>query len=364
MAYLSLFSVLIFFSYFIRTKDKFGKTMILKSYEISALFIFIVIFTLFYGLRYNVGIDYMTYYNNALHNLWNKPQHGTRELFEPAFRSLYAFAAFFDLPANTIFLLGGFLIYLFIFLGIKNYSCSISLSLFIFAGTGLYFFSFNEFRQFIAVSIVFWGYKFCVDRKFIKWIFIVCFSMLFHKSAFVVFPMYFLVKLKFSRKSVNIILLASFGLKKIGMFDLLCKSLSYLPGHFSDYSETLTRLPKSSGRGIIGYLYIAMLFFVNNLKIRSDFFLEKRMRTFSNILLFGAIFVNIFSDIYMVVRLMEYFIIAIVVFFPAYIKVSKKNKYLYVLSLIIVVFYAMNIIKYSLFAPVESLLAYQTIFSK
>lgn len=364
MAYLSLFSILLFFSYFVRNRDKLGRRRIFKNYEVLAFFIFILIFTLFFGLRYNVGIDYMSYYNNAALNLWNKPQHGTKELFEPCFRALYAIGSFFDLPANTIFLLGGFLIYLFLFLGIKNYSDSVLLSLFIFVGTGLYFFSFNEFRQFIAVCIVFWGYKFCVERKFIKWILLVFFAMLFHKSAFIVFPMYFLAKFKFRKLSVNIALIATLVLKKIGMLDFLCKVLSYLPGHFSDYAETLKWLSKSGGSGIVGYLYFLMLFAANNSKFRTVFFEERKMRTFSNVFLFGAVFVNIFADIYMVVRLMEYFLISVVIFFPVFIKISRKNKYLYIFSFLLIGLFSANIIKYSLFSAPESLLTYQTVFSK
>lgn len=364
MAYFSLFSVVLFFSYFVRTRDKLGIRRSFKNYEVLAFFIFVLIFTLFYGLRYNVGIDYMSYYNNAALNLWNKPQHGTKELFEPCFRALYAIGSFFELPANTVFLLGGFLIYFFLFLGIKNYSDSVLLSLFIFAGTGLYFFSFNEFRQFIAVCIVFWGYKFPAEKKFIKWILLVFFAMLFHKSAFIVFPMYFLAKFKFSKLTVNIVLIATLILKKIGIFDLLCTVLSYMPGHYSEYAETLTWMSKSGGSGIVGYLYLFMLFAANNSKFRTVFFEERKMRTFSNILLFGAVFVNIFADIYMVVRLMEYFLISVVIFFPAFSKISRKNKYLYFFSFLLIGIYSANIIKYSFFSAPENLLNYQTVFSK
>lgn len=364
MAYIFLFSIELFFSYFLRTYKKIGNEKCLKNFEFLFFFILILFMTLFYGLRYNVGIDYMSYYNNAKFNLWNKPQHGTGELFEPGFRTLYFLGSFFELPSNTVFVLGGFLIYFFLFLGIKNYSESFPLSLFIFFATGLYFFSFNEFRQFIAVCIVFYGYRYCVEKKLLKWILIVLFAMLFHKSAFVVFPMYIIAKIRLSRKSFNIIILITLIFKKIGMFEILCLFLSIIPGHYSEYAETLTYLSKSGGSGLIGYLYLILLLLINNSKYRFYYFQSELLRPFVNILLFGSIFVNIFADIYMVVRLMEYFLITIVVVFPFYIKLSKQGMLSYIFSLSIIALYLANIVKYSFFSAPESLLAYQSIFSK
>ena len=364
MAYISLFSIELFFSYFLRNNKKIGKEKYLRNSELLFSFILILCMTLFYGLRYNVGIDYMSYYNNAKFNLWNKPQRGTGQLFEPGFRALYFLGSFFELPANTVFVLGGFLIYFFLFLGIKNYSQSFPLSLFIFFATGLYFFPFNEFRQFIAVCIVFYGYKYCVEKKLLKWILIVIFAMLFHKSAFVVFPMYIVAKIKLSKKVFNTIILITLIFKKIGMLEILCSILSIIPGHYSNYAETLLYLPKSGGSGLIGYLYLIVLFLINNSKCRSYYFQSEKLRPFINILLFGSIFVNVFADIYMVVRLMEYFLVSIIVVFPFYIKLSRRESLLYIISLFIIAAYCMNIVKYSFFSNSESLLTYQTIFSK
>lgn len=364
MAYIFLFGIELFFSYFLRNYKKIGNEKCLKDFECLFFFILILVMTLFYGLRYNVGIDYMSYYNNAKFNLWNKPQRGTGQLFEPGFRTLYFLGYFFELPANTVFVLGGFLIYFFLFLGIKNYSVSFPLSLYIFFATGLYFFSFNEFRQFIAVCVVFYGYRYCVEKKLLKWGLVVFFAMFFHKSAFVVFPMYIVAKIKLSKKIFNTIILGTLIFKKIGMLEILCSVLSVIPGHYSEYAETLTYLSRSSGSGFIGYLYLILLFLINNAKFRSCYFQSEQLRPFINILLFGSIFVNVFADIYMVVRLMEYFLITIVVVFPFYIKLSRRGILSYIFSLFIIAVYLANIVKYSFFSAPENLLAYQTVFSK
>ncbi|MBP3367309.1 MAG: EpsG family protein [Treponema sp.] len=210
----------------------------------------------------------------------------------------------------------------------------------------------------------FLGYKFCVKRKCIKWILIVFFAMLFHKSSFIVFPMYFFAKITFSRFFVNVTLVSCLILKKIDLLNVLCSVLAFVPGHYAEYAETLKWLSTSSGSGIIGYLYLVIIFIINNFKFRDIFFSNVKLKTYTNIFLFGTFFINVFSNIYMVIRLMEYFVIAIVIIFPFYFTFSKKNKYLYIFSLFIISCYLLNILKYAFFSAPESLLAYQTVFSK
>ena len=164
MPYLFLFSVVVFSSYFIRSQTLFCGGERFRDHDILALSVLMFVCILFFGLRYNVGKDYLSYYNNAEFHQWDKPQKGTGEYFEPAFRLLYWIGDVFGLPSHSIFLLSGSIIYLFLFAGIKNHSDSISLSFFIFFSSGLFFFSFNELRQFIAVVIVFYAYRFCLKR--------------------------------------------------------------------------------------------------------------------------------------------------------------------------------------------------------
>ena len=87
MPYFVLFAFTIFcFSFIQRTDTKLKRT-----FEINIPFIalLVITFILFYGLRYDVGIDYMTYYKNASKRIFDLPQEGTGALFEPAFRFLY-----------------------------------------------------------------------------------------------------------------------------------------------------------------------------------------------------------------------------------------------------------------------------------
>ncbi len=359
MPYFFLFVFIIFCFSFIQRTD----TKLEKFFEINLPFIIILVVTLilFYGLRYDVGIDYMSYYKNASDRIFDLPQKGTGELFEPAFRFLYRLADFFELPPNTIFVLGGAIIYCFLFLACFNYSSNICLSIFIFFGSGLFFFSFNEFRQFIAVSIVFYGYKYCVEKNLFFWIFTIIIAMLFHKSAFIAFPMFFVCNRRYSRKFINLVLIAIIILKKIGALDLLCFVLSYLPAPYCNYAQILPYMVTKGGSGLLGYSYILLILVLNNTKDNEITYEEN---FFFNLFIIATVFLNIFSNVYMVTRLMEYYSISLLIFYPSFYKFSKKNTYRYIFFLIMTTLFFFNFSKYAFFSPDSNKLEYHTVFNK
>lgn len=340
------------------------KNTLRKGYEYQYVFLFllVIVFTVFYGIRYNVGIDYMTYYRVAQNRLYDVPLKGKGELFEPAFRLLYRIADFFCLPANTIFLFGGFIMYLFLFYGIHQYSENMALSFFIFFASGMFFFSLNEFRQFIAVCIVFAGYGYCVSRLFFRWCAMIFLGYLFHHSALIAFPMYFLYAIPLRRCFVNMLIIMSLVLKKIGVLEALCLLLSYIPGHFSNYATVLLYMITEGSSGIIGYAYLVMIAVMTNCGwfVR----MNKEELFFFKVFIFASFFQNIFYNVYMVGRLMEYFSISLLVIYPAFCTRSKKSKAFYIFFLMISVLFFLNLWKYMFFPPEDSRLHYQTVFSR
>lgn len=360
MAYLLLVCPFLFVTYFLKQNKR---TLLIK-YNIDYIFLFVlvIIMTLFFGLRYNVGKDYMSYYNNAKFGYYNKPQKGTGSMFEPAFVFLYAIGDFFDFAPNSIFILSGFILFLSLFVGIYKSSESFLLSFFIFFGSGLFFFSFNELRQFVAVCIILNGYRFASEKKIKEWCLICFIAFLFHKSAIFVFPFYFFNKFKLSKKLINLLIIVSFVIKKIGALKILCFCLTLIPGPYASYADTLTWMPKSGGSGIIGILYLVIVFSINNFGANE---LQNAMyRYYFYVFFFGAFFSNVFSDIYLVTRLMEYYLISIVVIFPLFIKILKKNNFTYIFAILVILLFSANFIKYSLFSPSSALLEYHTVFNK
>lgn len=361
MAYLSLVFPIILITYYLNYQNDTSLTK--KNVSYVTLFVLIGILTLFFGLRYNVGIDYMSYYDNSRFGYYKKPQKYTNKMFEPGFLIIYGLVDYLCLPPNTIFIFSGFIIYICILYCCYKASASLCLSIFIFFCSGLFFFSMNELRQFVAVSIVFCGYRYAAKNELLKWGLSCFIASLFHKSAIFLFPFYFFNKISLSKIFINLLIVLSIVIKRLGALEILCSLIAFIPGQYSSYAEVLSWLPRNGGSGIICYLYLLIVLIVNNLcydKMKN----EKDSRFYFYIFTFGALFSNVFSDVYLVTRLLEYFIISILLVFPICINGLKKSVLSYsILFFLMAIFFA-NFIKYSFYSSPSALLEYHTVFNK
>lgn len=81
-------------------------------------------------------------------------------------------------------------------LAIRKYSIDYLLSIYIYITFGFYTFLFNTVRQAIALAILFYGVKFFLEKKLLKYILVVFIASLFHISAWVMLPFYFFIHFK------------------------------------------------------------------------------------------------------------------------------------------------------------------------
>lgn len=145
-------------------------------------------------IRYGVGTDYFSYiesYNYVAQNfsislVFNYYQ-------EPLNVILYYLSYILFHSELAMFFIYSFITMVFIVCGIKNFRNDISIpfALFIFYMTQ-YHVSYNGIRQMVAVSIIFFSYKYVIDRKFTKYLLYVILAALFHKSAIFMILLYFL----------------------------------------------------------------------------------------------------------------------------------------------------------------------------
>lgn len=145
------------------------------------------------GLRYRVGTDYMNYYG----------YYKNAEYIDTGFYMLSSIARCFG-DVQVMFFIYNALTLLFIFLGLGNinkkyrplaYLCF----LFLFFTT-----SFNAMRQMLAVGIVFFSYKYAIDKKVVPFVILIVIAMLFHSTALFGLILYPLLNLK--RKSVKAVI--------------------------------------------------------------------------------------------------------------------------------------------------------------
>ena len=125
-------------------------------------------------------------------------------LIEPGVSFIYDLAVRYD-----NFYVFSFCVYFlflsFIFYGIKKNSPNYLISISLLVIMHIYYNSYNQLRQMIAVSIIFCFAHFLVTNKKtdrIKYILVILLALLFHNSALFLFVLFFIPKEKFSPKVV------------------------------------------------------------------------------------------------------------------------------------------------------------------
>ena len=150
--------------------------------------------------RYNVGTDYNSYIRlyNILKNydfyqyivIWTKDF--TAQELSWYLLNRVAFLVFNN--EISIFFLSSFIMMIFIFKGIDYYVKDISIGYAFFVFFMIHYnMSFNAIRTFLAASIIFYSYKFIIEKNFVKYILFIILASTFHKSAFVALLFYAIV---------------------------------------------------------------------------------------------------------------------------------------------------------------------------
>lgn len=154
----------------------------------------ILLFTLVFGLRYGVGIDYNNYlyiYDDtegySLSELWEN------ERFEYGFSLILYLCHVFDAPVYIFFSILAFLQILFLYKTFKdedNILPYIYLTL-IFTGICMTGYM-NIIRQMIAACVFLYSLRYIRDNQLVKYWICCLLAFTFHKSAIILFPLYFI----------------------------------------------------------------------------------------------------------------------------------------------------------------------------
>lgn len=176
----------------------------------SILFLILIGVEIFIGgfRDISVGVDTWNY-QRVFHlitqgdvlNLNNDPVCKKDTLFWTLFGYLYLH--FKDL----VFLIQTFLHWAIVYFAIKKMSANIFLSLLIYISFRFSDAHLNLMRQGLSLALVLYSYKYVIDKDFKKYIFMILIAFLLHKSAIMVFPIYFLHKFDFRKIHIFYILL-------------------------------------------------------------------------------------------------------------------------------------------------------------
>lgn len=156
----------------------------------------LVLLSIFAGVRnYTVGSDAPTYTANFRYNLsaynydFNENVEYGFQLFEYSLLNLTHnyFWLFF---ISSIIIVGCFLIV------IKKYSNNYFASIYLYITLGVYTFFFNGLRQGMAVAILALATPYLINKNTVRYFLIIAIASMFHISALVIIPFYFLTHIR------------------------------------------------------------------------------------------------------------------------------------------------------------------------
>jgi len=240
-----------------------GKHKIVKGldfYWLTYFFVFI-----FSAVRFDVGYDYTMYY----HLIEGDIKFLDDQLNRIAFLSRKLVILSHDIGfTQFFFIVSSFLIIFLFYKTIRKYSLDFSLSTFIFICFPVFFFqSLSVIRQYMAIAIVFYGYRYIKERKILPYFALVFLATMFHKSAFLALPIYFIYGNFFVNKKIILFLYI------LGFFS--SNLLGFLVGQLSEtYAIYINGRITGEGGNLILIFFQTMGFFllpiIYSIKDRND----------------------------------------------------------------------------------------------
>lgn len=331
------------------TLNKIIKTMI--------LFSIVLVISILFMHRVDIGTDYdiyKSYYDNMYNSEFsiNSIYGGYNTEFMPFLLvklSKLTFDSYSGFLFYCSFITFGFLIFSFKYYDFSNnFPFAILVILAIFFAPSM-----NIIRQMMAVSIIFWGIRFCVNRQYFRYILVVFLATLFHTaSLFCIIFILFSLKKKISKYWIIFIafaiLILPFG------FNYLFSTLSNIE-IFSKYTFDYTDKIND-----FSFNYKFFIIRVPSLILISIF--SKKLISYNKFnVFFIFLFLTEFSAIIMSsfmlwsFRIMYYGMIAEIVLIPQIVGICCNKNKIFVKSYIIIYYLAY-------FLLVHMVLAYDGIF--
>ena len=181
--------------------------------RVNEMFLFLCVF-LFSGLRYYIGYDY-TRYVARVENVDLLAAGLKRELL-----SYYLTKAASILGEPQFFFFANSLITTYLILiTLRRYSGDFSLSVWMFVCFPMFYLnSFSVVRTFSAVAIVFYGVKYILKKQLWRYVLTVLVASLFHNTALIALPFYWLRDVKIGRRSSALVLFSFIILEPVFSF--------------------------------------------------------------------------------------------------------------------------------------------------
>ncbi|MFN2744360.1 MULTISPECIES: EpsG family protein [Bacillus] len=317
------------------------------------------------GLRYKVGTDYQTYM--LLYELAGKYK-SIGEIFgfgaakastDPGFTALLWILNKITDDPQIMFVTVGAITYILIVRTLYVYARPFELGMFLFIGMFYYYASFNGIRQYMVAAVLFWAVKYLIRGNWLRYTMIVLICSLFHSSALIMIPVYFIVRRKAWSPvlgCLTLLFLAGTFLyqKFLSVFLVVLENSSY--GH---YEEWLMR--NTNGMNAIKIIVLLLplvLAFICREQLRKHW---PEIDYIVNLCLIGLLFGILATKDVIFARFNIYFGLYQLILVPYFVRIfePKSNALLYVLILICYFLYSFMLMPFD-----SSVLPYRTIFER
>lgn len=359
--YILMLAISIFFA-FLSKKVKNRKLHILIA--IMAALPFAIVSS----IRYDVGTDYLYRYVNDYNVLLKG---GDVTNLEIGFKLLDKFCILITDNYQLVFALTSLIITAFIFYTIYRDSKNVMLSIALYFIGAFFFQSLNMTRQYIAISMIFYSYKYFLKGNWIKWGVFSILASMFHTTSLIatfIFIISYLLKkiIKkdiFANEKIVLVLIAIlfFGeplIRNLINFLLVQTRFKVYVGSNYDYGD-LQIIPF-----IINLLlYIGMIYIVK----KKNEEINDTDRFFITVQAIALIFVTLGKTSFLSIRLVYYFSIFQIISIPYFLKYVKNifEKKTYIISTIIVVMiFSATVVWTHVLHTSDEILPYKTIFNK
>lgn len=352
LVYILLFWFVYFFAFFDVIKSD-------KNIKKNHMFLLVVVLlTLFAGLRFNIGADYLGYYgyfNKAEISLFGELEVGF-EVLIVLVRTLFGSYEVFVLILVT-------LIFLFIYMSIKNMSKIYLIPIYIYMIQYFLGGPMGQMRQALAIAVLLYSIKFVLNKNLPKFLFFVALAASFHITSFIFLIAYISNYIKLNKGFTIITVIVSMILGKTSLpsdilihiysifnLDIFNSLMLYVESEYygAEYSGSL-----------FAYVERLLIFIISLLLYKdSD---DKKIKVFIQIYWFSLIIFFMFSDIailaqrlsrpfktveifmygYLIekftfnkyLRIIGFLALALLMYKPVYMILSRPNQYIPYMSI-------------------------------
>ncbi|MFI3263171.1 MAG: EpsG family protein [Rikenellaceae bacterium] len=309
----------------------------------------ISIFTFFAAFRWQVGVDHLSY--KAQYDYYAANNQFDRDSFELGYRIIVQILSNIGFSSIAFFAVFAFFQIYLIYDRFKN-DRYLYPYLGIFLATLTFLSMMNGMRQWLAACIFIWSTKYIINRNLFKYLFCIVFAYLFHKSAIMMLPFYFVsTKEVFTNRNINImlIILSVF----LGSNPIWTESLSSLSPYITtlgydefsnDFLDDILKneqKTRSIGlqRSVLLLLPIFVSYYCSELSKR---YANRGFNFYYTIAMIGTIYLNLFANTHTIFLRPElyfnFFTPISTAFLLSYLRNAKKtikNQILYIFIIIL-----------------------------